>query len=102
MSLKKISYIKLIFILLIVCSCSSKKDYSKVQDIFYYYQNQNSKKPIKIFRRDEIANFDYEIVEIKSHQWFVGVQFHPEYSSTVLKPNPLFSSFIDACINNKI
>jgi CTP synthase len=43
-----------------------------------------------------------EIVEIKSHQWFVGVQFHPEYSSTVLKPNPLFSSFIDACLKNKI
>ena len=43
-----------------------------------------------------------EIVEITSHQWFVGVQFHPEYSSTVLKPNPLFSSFIDACLKNKI
>lgn len=43
-----------------------------------------------------------EIVEITSHQWFVGVQFHPEYSSTVLKPNPLFSSFVDACLKNKI
>jgi CTP synthase len=41
-----------------------------------------------------------EIIEISSHKWFVGVQFHPEYSSTVLKPSPLFSSFIDACINN--
>ena len=41
-----------------------------------------------------------EIVEIPDHKWFVGVQFHPEYSSTVLKPHPLFSDFIQACINN--
>ena len=42
-----------------------------------------------------------EIVEIPDHKWFVGVQFHPEYSSTVLKPHPLFSDFVQACINNK-
>ena len=41
-----------------------------------------------------------EIVEIPDHKWFVGVQFHPEYSSTVLKPHPLFSGFVQACINN--
>ena len=35
-----------------------------------------------------------EIVEIPSHRWFIGTQFHPEYSSTVLHPNPLFMSFI--------
>ena len=39
-----------------------------------------------------------EIVEIPSHPWFVGVQFHPEYSSTVLKPHPLFVGFVKACI----
>ncbi len=39
-----------------------------------------------------------EIVEIPSHRWFVGVQFHPEYSSTVLKPHPLFVGFVKACI----
>ncbi len=39
-----------------------------------------------------------EIVEIPSHKWFVGVQFHPEYSSTVLNPHPLFVSFVKACI----
>ncbi|MFO7655976.1 MAG: CTP synthase [Bacteroidales bacterium] len=39
-----------------------------------------------------------EILEIPSHKWFVGVQFHPEYSSTVLKPHPLFVSFIKAAI----
>lgn len=39
-----------------------------------------------------------EIIEIPSHKWFVGVQFHPEYSSTVENPHPLFVSFIKACI----
>jgi CTP synthase len=39
-----------------------------------------------------------EIIEIPGHRWFVGVQFHPEYSSTVLSPHPLFVSFIKACI----
>jgi CTP synthase len=44
-----------------------------------------------------------EIVEIPSHSWFVGVQFHPEYSSTVLKPHPLFVGFVKACIKkNKV
>ena len=37
-----------------------------------------------------------EIVEMPSKRWYVGVQFHPEYSSTVLKPHPLFMSFIKA------
>jgi CTP synthase len=39
-----------------------------------------------------------EIMEIPAHKWFIGVQFHPEYSSTVLKPHPLFVSFIKATI----
>ena len=41
-----------------------------------------------------------EIIEIPKHKWFVGVQFHPEFKSTVDNPHPLFSSFIKACINN--
>jgi CTP synthase len=40
-----------------------------------------------------------EIVEIPAHKWFIGVQFHPEYSSTVINPHPLFVSFIKACID---
>ncbi|TAJ13671.1 CTP synthase [Marinilabiliaceae bacterium JC017] len=40
-----------------------------------------------------------EIMEIPSHKWFVGVQFHPEYSSTVLKPHPIFMAFIRAAIS---
>jgi CTP synthase len=39
-----------------------------------------------------------EIMELTDHKWFVGVQFHPEYSSTVINPHPLFVSFIKACI----
>ena len=35
-----------------------------------------------------------EIVEIPGHRWFIGTQFHPEYSSTVLHPHPLFMSFV--------
>ena len=37
-----------------------------------------------------------EIVEIKNHPWFIGVQFHPEFKSRPLQPHPLFSSFIGA------
>jgi CTP synthase len=40
-----------------------------------------------------------EIIEIPSHKWFIGVQFHPEYSSTVINPHPLFVHFIKACIS---
>ncbi len=39
-----------------------------------------------------------EVIEIPAHKWFVGVQFHPEYSSTVLKPHPLFVAFIKASL----
>jgi len=41
-----------------------------------------------------------EIMEQPGHPWFVGTQFHPEYSSTVLNPHPLFISFIKAAIKN--
>lgn len=40
-----------------------------------------------------------EIIEIPSHPWFVGVQFHPELKSTVENPHPLFIGFVKACIN---
>ncbi|CDN31731.1 CTP synthase [Mucinivorans hirudinis] len=42
-----------------------------------------------------------EIVEIPSHPWFVGVQFHPEYKSTVQNPHPLFVDFVRAAIEYK-
>ena len=40
-----------------------------------------------------------EIIEIPHHDWFIGVQFHPEYQSTVINPHPLFVSFVSACKN---
>ncbi|MEA1784980.1 CTP synthase [Arenibacter sp. GZD96] len=42
-----------------------------------------------------------EIIELPSHPWFVGVQFHPEYKSTVANPHPLFVSFVKAALLHK-
>ncbi len=42
-----------------------------------------------------------EVVELPNLKWFVGVQYHPEYNSTVVNPNPLFVSFVKAAIENK-
>ena len=42
-----------------------------------------------------------EIIELKDHPWFVGVQFHPEFKSRPLDPHPLFSSFIKAAKNHR-
>jgi CTP synthase len=42
-----------------------------------------------------------EIMELDSHPWFIGVQFHPEYRSTVDRPHPLFVEFIAASIKHK-
>ncbi len=42
-----------------------------------------------------------EIIELKNHPWFIGVQFHPEFKSRPLSPHPLFSSFIKAAKNLK-
>ncbi|PKP44052.1 MAG: CTP synthase [Bacteroidetes bacterium HGW-Bacteroidetes-13] len=39
-----------------------------------------------------------EVIEIKDHPWFVGVQYHPEYKSTVSHPHPLFVSFVKAAL----
>ncbi len=40
-----------------------------------------------------------EVVELKDHPWFIGVQYHPEYKSTVAKPHPLFVGFVRAAIS---
>ena len=42
-----------------------------------------------------------EVVELKDHPYFVGVQYHPELKSTVENPHPLFVSFIKAALQNK-
>ncbi len=42
-----------------------------------------------------------EIIELKDHPWFIGVQFHPEFQSTPRIPHPLFKSFVAAALTNK-
>jgi CTP synthase len=42
-----------------------------------------------------------EIVELKDHPWFIGVQYHPELRSTVQNPHPLFVKFVEASLNHK-
>jgi CTP synthase len=42
-----------------------------------------------------------EIIEIPTLKWFVGVQFHPEYSSTVINPHPMFMAFVKAAIEHE-
>ena len=50
--------------------------------------------PVGINEKDNLV----EIVELKGHPWFIGVQFHPEYKSTVANPHPLFVAFVKAAI----
>ena len=42
-----------------------------------------------------------EIVELPNHPFFIGVQYHPEYKSTVLNPHPLFMGLVAAAVKNK-
>ena len=42
-----------------------------------------------------------EIIELPDHPWFIGVQFHPEYKSTVDNPHPLFNHFVKAAIKER-
>ena len=42
-----------------------------------------------------------EVVELKDHPWYVGVQYHPELKSTVLNPHPLFVKFLEAALEHK-
>ncbi len=42
-----------------------------------------------------------EIVELANHPFFIGVQYHPEYKSTVANPHPIFVSFVAAMVNSK-
>ncbi len=53
--------------------------------------------PAGINPKDDLV----EIIELKDHSWFIGVQFHPEYKSTVAEPHPLFIHFVKAALQNK-
>ena len=61
------------------------------------YKEEYEAKGMKCVGVNPAANL-VEIVEIPEKRWYIGTQFHPEYSSTVLHPHPLFMSFIKACI----
>ena len=51
-------------------------------------------KPVGINEQNDLV----EIIELENHPWFVAVQFHPEYKSTVASPHPLFVHFVKAAI----
>lgn len=57
------------------------------------YQEEYEAKGMKCVGINPDANL-VEIVEIPEKRWYIGTQFHPEYSSTVLNPHPLFMSFV--------
>ena len=61
------------------------------------YKEEYEKAGMKCVGINPAANL-VEIVEIPKKRWSIGTQFHPEYSSTVLLPHPLFMSFIKACM----
>ena len=64
------------------------------------YLNEFDEKGMKCAGINPAANL-VEIVEIPGQRWYIGTQFHPEYSSTVLHPHPLFMSFVKACTESK-
>jgi CTP synthase len=64
------------------------------------YQNDFEKKGL-IFSALSPDGTLPEIIELKDHPWFIGVQFHPEFKSRPFIPHPLFSSFIKAAFKHK-
>ena len=48
-----------------------------------------------------VENQLVEVVEVPDHPWFIGVQYHPEYKSTVANPHPLFVAFVQAALAHK-
>ena len=61
------------------------------------YKDEFEQKGMKCVGINPTADL-VEIVELPDKRWYIGTQFHPEYTSTVLHPHPLFMSFIKACI----
>ena len=63
------------------------------------YSELFEEKGMSIVGQCEGAENLAEILELKGHPWFVGVQYHPEFKSKPTRPHPLFVSFIRACVN---
>ena len=88
--------------------CELRND-SKTKKIYKQKLIQERHRHRYEFNNDYLADFEsagmrpvgfnpdtglVEIVELPSHRWFIGVQFHPEYKSTVVNPHPLFVDFV--------
>ena len=76
-------------------STSIKERHRHRYEVNNNLRNQFEKKGL-IFSGMSPDNKLPEIIELKNHPWFIGVQFHPEFKSRPLSPHPLFSSFIKA------
>ena len=61
------------------------------------YRERFNNAGMKCVGQNPVSNL-VEVVEMPDHRWFLGTQYHPEYSSTVENPHPLFLSFIKAAI----
>ncbi|MDE6624005.1 MAG: CTP synthase [Alistipes sp.] len=92
--------------------CSLRKG-SKVAEAYGKLQISERHRHRYEFNNDYLAQFEaagmqpvgvnpdtglVEVVEIPTHRWFVGTQYHPEYKSTVQNPSPLFVAFVKAAI----
>lgn len=81
------------------------KDMIKERHRHRFEFNNNFRKEMEekglLFSGIDIETKLVEIIEIPSHPFYMGVQFHPEYSSTVINPHPLFVSFIKTAIEYK-
>jgi CTP synthase len=89
------------------------KDGSKVQKIYNTREINERHRHRYEFNNEYLGDFEkagfkasglhpeaglVEIMELEKHPWFIGVQFHPEYKSTVASPHPLFLDFIRAAL----
>lgn len=82
-----------------------KKDISERHRHRYEFNNNYKEQLEKAGLKCSGINPDtglVEVVELPNHPWFVGVQYHPEYKSTVANPHPLFVAFVKAALNNKL
>jgi len=81
-------------------SKSIKERHRHRYEVNINYKNQFEKKGLIFSGNSPDKNLP-EIIELKNHPWFIGVQFHPEFKSRPLYPHPLFSSFIKAAKNHQ-
>ena len=80
-------------------SKSIKERHRHRYEVNINYKNRFEKKGLIFSGNSRDKNLP-EIIELKNHPWFIGVQFHPEFKSRPLSPHPLFSSFIKAAKNH--